>query len=60
MKTLYKTISFAGLGLMIVASIMVFNGQLTRETYHVCALAGTITWFATVPCWMKRRLHHSE
>jgi len=60
MKTLYKTISFAGLGLMIVTSIMIFNGQLTKETYHACALAGTMVWFATVPFWMKRRLHHSE
>ena len=60
MKTLFKIISFAGLGLMIVTSIMVFTGQLTKEAYHLCTLVGTVAWFATVPFWMKRRLHHSE
>jgi hypothetical protein len=60
MKTLLKLISFAGLALMFVASIMVFNDKLTKDTYLVLALVGTVMWFATVPFWMKRRLHHSE
>ncbi len=60
MKTLLKTISFAGLGIMFAASIMVFNDAMSKDTYLKLALTGTVMWFATVPFWMKRRLHHSE
>ena len=60
MKTLLKYISFTGFGLMIVASILVFNDEIERRTYEVLALVGTGVWFVPVPWWMKRRLHHSE
>jgi EamA domain-containing membrane protein RarD len=60
MKTLLRIISFAGLGLMFTAAIMVFNDAMSKDTYLVLALVGTGMWFATVPFWMKRRLHHSE
>ena len=60
MKTLLKVISFTGLGLMFASAILVFNDQITKDTYLVVALLGTGMWFATVPFWMKRRLHHSE
>jgi hypothetical protein len=60
MKTLLKIISFVGLGLMFAAAIMVFNDTMSKDTYLVLALVGTVMWFATVPFWMKRRLHHSE
>ena len=60
MKTLLKLISFSGLAIMFAASIMVFNDAMSRDTYLVLALVGTVMWFATVPFWMKRRLHHSE
>lgn len=58
MKTVLKFISFAALLTMLYASISVFRGTMTKETYHVLALVGTIVWFVTVPFWMKRRLHH--
>lgn len=57
MKTLLKTLSFAGLGLMLGSSLLVFHGLLSAATYHALALAGTVMWFVTVPFWMKRRLH---
>ena len=60
MKTLLKLISFAGLALMFGSAIMVFNDALTKDTYLVVSLVGTVMWFATVPFWMKRRLHQSE
>ena len=60
MKTLLKVISFAGLVLMFVAAIMVFNDAMEHKTYLILALLGTAMWFGTVPFWMKRRLHHSE
>ena len=60
MKTLLKIISFAGLALMFASALMVFNDTMTKDTYLTLALVGTVMWFATVPFWMKRRLHHSE
>jgi EamA domain-containing membrane protein RarD len=60
MKILLKLISFAGLGLMFASAILFFNDAMTKDTYLVLALVGTGMWFATVPFWMKRRLHHSE
>ena len=60
MKRLLKLISFAGLGLMFASAILFFNGAMTRDTYLVVALVGTVMWFGAVPFWMKRRLHHSE
>jgi hypothetical protein len=60
MKTLLKTISFAGLGLMFASAILLFNDAVAEDTFLVLALVGTVMWFATVPFWMKRRLHQSE
>jgi len=60
MKTLFKFISFAGLVLMIASAILVFTDAIGRTAYLVLAVVGTVMWFATVPFWMKRRLHHSE
>jgi hypothetical protein len=60
MKTLLKIISFTGLALMFVSAILVFNDALPRYTYEALGIVGTVMWFATVPYWMKRRLHHSE
>jgi hypothetical protein len=60
MKTLLKTISFIGLGLMFVSAVMLFNDAVARSTYEILALAGTALWFIPVPFWMKRRLHHTE
>jgi hypothetical protein len=60
MKTPLKIISFAGLGLMFVSAVMLFNDAVAKTTYEILALTGTALWFATVPFWMKRRLHHSE
>lgn len=60
MKTLLKTISFAGLIVMFASAIMVFNDAMSKESYLKLAMLGTVMWFATVPFWMKRRLHHSE
>lgn len=59
-KTLLKLISFSGLALMFASAVLFFNEAVSRQAYLVLALAGTALWFATVPFWMKRRLHQSE
>ena len=60
MKTLLKIVSFAGLILMAASAILVFDDKLAHDRYLILALVGTVMWFATVPFWMKRRLHQSE
>jgi hypothetical protein len=60
MKTFLKALSFAGLILMFVASVLVFQEKMTHETYRMLGLIGTVMWFAAVPFWMKRRLGNSE
>ena len=60
MKTLLKIISFAGLALMVISAILLFNDAMPKRTYEILAFVGTVAWFATVPFWMKRRLHQSE
>jgi hypothetical protein len=60
MKTLLKTVSFAGLAIMFLASGMLFAGKFGRSAYLVLDMVGTAAWFGTVPFWMKRRLHQSE
>jgi hypothetical protein len=60
MKTLLKIISFSGLLLMFTSAILLFNDVLSRDMFFNLALVGTGLWFATVPFWMKRRLHQSD
>ena len=60
MKTLLKIVSFAGLALMLSSAVLVFHDAISRETYFKLAMLATAMWFATVPFWMKRRMHHSE
>lgn len=60
MKKLLKLTSFAALAAMLVASLLSFQGAIARPVYLGIALGGTLVWFATVPFWMKRRLHASE
>ena len=60
MKAFLKLVSFAGLLLMFVSAVLVFNSALSRDTFMVLALLGTVAWFVTVPFWMKRRFHKSE
>lgn len=60
MKTLLKLVSFAGLALMFVSAILLFNDAASKHTFQILALVGTAMWFVPVPFWMKRRLHQSE
>lgn len=60
MKRAMRLISFAGLGLMLGGALARFGDHLTVAGYERLEIAGTIIWFATVPFWMRRRLHHTE
>lgn len=55
MKTLLKIISFAGLGLTIFPSFLVFKGMITITAHYNLMLAGMILWFGTAPFWIKSK-----
>jgi hypothetical protein len=49
-----KLISFAGLGLTVVPSFLVFAGVIAWRTHAVWMLVGTVVWFASAPFWMEK------
>ncbi|HEY9559317.1 MAG TPA: hypothetical protein VIR29_00870 [Anseongella sp.] len=55
MKVFLKIVSFAGLLLTIMPSILVFCGSIEMQTHYLWTLAGTVLWFATAPFWMGRK-----
>jgi hypothetical protein len=53
MKPILTIVSFLGLGLTIVPSLLVFNGTITKQTHFELMTVGLVMWFATAPFWMK-------
>ena len=54
MKTFLKSVSYLGLALSIVPSLLVFAGRLSMETNLNLMAVGMVLWFATVVFWIKR------
>lgn len=55
MKRVLQVISFIGLALTIVPSILVMKGILTLQHHFWLMSIGMILWFATAPFWMKSK-----
>lgn len=55
MKTVLKTLSYGGLVLTILPSLLVLSGRMELETHYLWTLAGTILWFSTAPFWIDRK-----
>ena len=55
MKTICKMISYVGLIVTVVPSMLVFSGMVELETHKVMMLIGMILWFITAPFWMNRQ-----
>ena len=55
MTTLLKLMSFAGLGLTVVPSLLVFTRAMTWETHATLMFVGMVLWFASAPFWMRER-----
>jgi hypothetical protein len=53
MKILLKIISYAGLGLTLIPSILVFKGVIELRMHFLLMIAGLVLWFATAPFWME-------
>lgn len=52
-KTLWLIISFIGLGLTIIPSVLVFIGVLEMSMNKSLMAVGCLLWFAGAPQWMK-------
>ncbi|MCW0481843.1 hypothetical protein [Gaoshiqia sediminis] len=55
MKKVLIVISFIGLVLTIVPSILVFKQVIAIETHFHLMVAGMFLWFGTSPFWMKTK-----
>ncbi|MFK7843791.1 MAG: hypothetical protein AB8G77_00715 [Rhodothermales bacterium] len=53
MTSVLKIISYLGLGLTVIPSMLVFSGDITWERHALLMLIGTLMWFGTAPFWMK-------
>lgn len=45
--------SYIGLALTIVPSILVFNQVISMELHFGLMIAGMVMWFVTAPFWMR-------
>lgn len=53
MKKVLIIISFIGLALTIIPSILVFKQVFDIEVHFKLMVVGTVLWFGTAPFWMK-------
>lgn len=54
MKTICKSISYIGLLMTVVPSILVFSGAMELDTHKTLMLIGMVLWFATAPFSLKK------
>ena len=54
MKLLIKSISYIGLGLTLIPSILVFTGNISFASSKILMFVGTIIWFISAPSWMNK------
>lgn len=59
MKNLLKFISFAGLLLTVVPSILYFYEDLTFDMHKLLMALGTVLWFLSAPFWMNKEANES-
>jgi hypothetical protein len=55
MKTILKILSFIGLILTLVPSLLVFVNTIDLSTNKNLMMLGTVLWFFTAPFWMNQR-----
>jgi hypothetical protein len=53
-KRILQAISFAGLGLSLFPSFLVFSGHLSKEMYFHLMTAGMLMWFCTAVFWIRK------
>ena len=60
MKRVLIIISFIGLLLTILPSVLVFKGVIEMESHFHLMIVGMVLWFATSPFWMKTKSLEEE
>ena len=53
-SSLLKTLSYIGLGLTIIPSILVYMTMISHDTHINLMGAGMVLWFATAPFWINK------
>jgi hypothetical protein len=53
MKSILKILSYSGLALTIIPSLLVFKGIIPIELHYNLMIAGMVLWFVSAPFWMK-------
>ncbi|MBN1780534.1 hypothetical protein JW948_05360 [bacterium] len=54
LKSLLKVVSYAGLFLTLIPSILVFADRVDLNTNKSFMLLGTVLWFGSSPFWMNK------
>lgn len=54
MRTILKILSFIGLGLTILPSVLVLTRTIDMELNKTLMMVGTLLWFGTVVFWMNK------
>ncbi len=54
MTILLKIISFAGLGLTIIPSVLVLSGTIDMHWNKLLMSAGMVVWFAAAYFWVNK------
>jgi predicted membrane channel-forming protein YqfA (hemolysin III family) len=55
MRTILKILSFIGLGLTILPSVLVLTRTIDMELNKTLMMVGTLLWFGTVVFWMNKK-----
>jgi hypothetical protein len=53
MKPLLRILSYIGLLLTVVPSVLVFAGSISLDLHKQLMAAGMLLWFLTAPFWMN-------
>ena len=53
MKVVLKIVSYTGLVLTLVPSVLHFAGEMSLSMHKTLMFIGTLAWFATAPFWMN-------
>lgn len=60
MKMILKLFSFIGLALTIVPAFLVWNNNVSIDTYKNLMLIGSLTWFVSAPFWMFQKQNSQQ
>ncbi|MBX3426867.1 MAG: hypothetical protein KF688_14400 [Pirellulales bacterium] len=54
MHALLKLVSYAGLALTIVPSVLVYRGAIEMDMHYKIMIVGMLLWFGSAVVWIKQ------